>query len=161
MDETDLRGEHANLVKTLLRKRRDIAFHITELERQVEAVRADLVHIDAVIRLFAPDIPPDALPKRERHPRRLDYFSHGEITRRVYDMLREGDSVAAIDVAKRAMEEKGLSIEDRRVRTEFSRRITMQLEHLRREGRVEKAGLGRGSRWRLIPSEPLSSSDSM
>jgi hypothetical protein len=64
-------------------------------------------------------------------------------------MLRGGGTVQAIDVAKRAMEEKGLSIEDRRVRTEFSRRITMQLQHLRREGKVEKVGEGRGSRWRL------------
>ena len=109
MDETDLRGEHANLVKTLLRKRRDIAFHITELERQVESVRADLVHIDAVIRMFAPDLAPDVLPSRLRHPRRLDYFAHGEITRRVYDLLRGGGTIAAIDVAQRAMEEKGLN----------------------------------------------------
>lgn len=149
MDETDLRGEHANLVKTLLRKRRDVAFHITELERQVEAVRADLVHLDSVIRMFAPELAPDVLPKRERHPRRLDYFAHGEITRRVYDMLRGGGTVQAIDVARRAMEEKGLSLEDRRVRTEFCRRITMQLGHMRREGKVEQVGIGRGSRWRL------------
>jgi predicted transcriptional regulator len=149
MDTPDLRGEHANLVKTLLRKRRDIAFHITEIERQAEAVRADLVHIDAVIRMFAPDIAPDVLPERQRHPRRLDYFAHGEITRRVYDMLRGGGTVAAIDVAKQAIEEKGLSFEDRRVRTEFARRITMQLNHMRWERKVEKVGVGRGSRWRL------------
>ncbi len=113
MDETDLRGEHANLIKILLRKRGDIAFHITELERQGEGVRADLAHIDAVIRLFAPDIAPDAMPERLRHPRRLNYFAHGEITRRVYDMMRGGGTVAAIDVAKQAIEEKSLSFEDR------------------------------------------------
>jgi predicted transcriptional regulator len=155
MDTPDLRGEHANLVKTLLRKRRDIAFHVTEIERQAEAVRADLVHIDAVIRMFAPDIAPDALPKRERHPRRLDYFAHGEITRRIYDMMRGGGTVAAIAVAKRAIEEKGLSFEDRRVRTEFCRRITMQLNHMRRERKVEKIGMGRGVKWKLA-KEPES-----
>lgn len=74
-----------------------MAFHITELEQQTEAARADLIHLDAVIRLFAPELAPDALPARQRHPRRLDYFAHGEIARRVLDMLRVGGTVAAID----------------------------------------------------------------
>ena len=71
-DKPHLRGQYANLIKTLLRKRRDVAFHITELEQQAEAARADLIHLDAVIRLFAPEVEPDALPARQRHPRRLD-----------------------------------------------------------------------------------------
>ncbi len=153
MGELELRGQHANLIKTLLRKRRDIAFHITELERQAEAVRADLIHLDAVIRIFAPDLPPDVLPERQRHPRRLDYFAHGEITRRVLDMLRPGGTIQAIDIAKQAIEEKGFSFEDRRVRTEFCRRITMQLNHMQRRGSVEKIGAGRGVRWKLAERE--------
>jgi hypothetical protein len=145
----ELRGQHANLVKTLLRKRRDVEFRIGEIEREAEAMRADLMHLDAVIRIFAPDIEPAALPPRLRHPRRLEYFSHGEITRRILDMLRVGGTVATIDVAKKAMEDKELSFEDRRLRTEFCRRITMQLNHMRRERKVERIGEGRGSRWRL------------
>jgi hypothetical protein len=38
----------------LVRKRRDVAFEISELERATAAKRQDLIHIDAVIRLFAP-----------------------------------------------------------------------------------------------------------
>lgn len=149
MDKPDLRGQYANLIKTLLRKGRDVAFHITELEQQAEAARADLIHLDAVIRLFAPEVEPDALPARQRHPRRLDYFAHCEITRRVLDMLQIGGTVLAIDVAKNAIEDKGLSFEDRRVRTEFCRRITMHLNHMRRERKVENIGQGRGVRWKL------------
>jgi hypothetical protein len=96
--------------------------------------------------MFAPDLPSDASPERRRHPRRLDYFAHGEITRRVLEMLRVGGTIQAIDVAKQAMEEKGLSFEDRPVRTEFYRRITMQLNHMRRQRKVEKIGEGAPNR---------------
>jgi hypothetical protein len=147
--ELRLRGENANVVRALLRKRRDLSFQIEEIERQAEAARADLIHLDAVIRLFAPDIAPDALPERERHVRRLSYFAHGEITRRALDALRVGGTVTALDIAKQAMADKGLSFEDRKVRTEFCRRISMQLNAMRRERKVERVGEGRGARWRL------------
>jgi hypothetical protein len=55
----------------------------------------------------------------------------------------------AIDIAKVALADKGLSFEDRPARTEFCRRITMQLQHLARKGVVEKVGFGRGVRWKL------------
>jgi hypothetical protein len=148
-DELHLSGENANVIHALLRKRRDLSFQIAAIEKQAEAARAVLIHLDVVIRMFAPDLAPDALPERERHVRRLNYFSHGEITRRALDMLRVGGTATALDIAKRAMEEKGLSFEDRRIRTEFCRRINMQLNAMRRERKVERIGEGRGARWRL------------
>jgi hypothetical protein len=150
MGELSKPGDHTVAVAALVRKRRDIAFKIAEMERDTEAVRATPVHIDAVIRLFAPDLPPDVLPERQRRPRQLDYFAHGEITRRVLDMLRAGGEIQAIDVARQAMADKGLNFEgDRRTRIEFARRITMQLNHMARRGMVEKVGSGRGVRWKL------------
>ena len=146
-------GKPKNVVvlAALIQKRRDTAFQITQMERDIETVRADLVHLDAVIRLFAPDVSPEDIPTPTRKPRQLAYFSHGEITRRVLDMLRVGGTVQAIDIAKRAMEDKGLSFEgDRRTRMDFSRRITLQLTNMARKGTVEKIGVGRGSRWRLM-----------
>lgn len=142
--------EHRVAVAALVRLRADTAFRVADLEKQTEAARANLVHIDAVIRMLAPQLNPDELPERQRRPRRLEYFAHGEITRRVLDTLREmGGPIQAVDVARRALADKGLSFEDRPVRTEFCRRITMQLQHMARKGTVERVGLGRGVRWRL------------
>jgi hypothetical protein len=114
--------------------------------------RRNLIHLDAVIGMFAPDIAPDALPERERHVRRLNYFAHGEITRRALYAPRVGGNVTALDIAKQAMADKGLSFEDRRVRTEFCRSINMQLNAMRRERKVERVGEGRGERRRLANS---------
>jgi hypothetical protein len=148
-------GDHVVTVAALIRLRRDIAFRITELEKQTEAVRADLVHIDAVIRMFAPKLDPDQIPERQRRPRRLEYFAHGEISRRCLDTLRMLGTIAAVEVARQAMADKGLSFEgDRRTRIEFCRRITMQLSAMARKGVVAKVGFGRGVRWKIALQDP-------
>ena len=138
------------VLAALIKKRRETAFHVTELERETETVRSDLVHIDAVIRLFAPDVSLEDIPPQTRKPRQLAYFAHGEITRRALDMLRKGGTVTSLDIAKQAMADKGFSFDgDRRTRSEFCRRITMQLTNMAHKGTVEKIGVGRGSRWKL------------
>lgn len=154
MGELAKPGEHRVAVAALVRLRADTAFRVNELEKQTEAARADLVHIDAVIRMLAPQLDPDDIPERQRRPRRLEYFAHGELTRRILDAARENETVAAVDVARQALADKGLSFEDRPVRTEFCRRITMQLRHMNRKGVVEKVGFGRGVRWRLVSIVP-------
>jgi hypothetical protein len=95
-------------------------------------------------------VSPEQIPPQTRKPRQLAYFGHGEITRRALDMLRAGGTVTSLDIAKQAMADKGLSFEgDRRTRTEFCRRITMQLTNMAHKGTVTKIGAGRGSRWTL------------
>jgi hypothetical protein len=153
MGELAKPGEHRVAVAALVRLRADTAFRVGELEKQTEAARADLIHIDAVIRMLAPQLDPGDIPERQRRPRRLEYFAHGELTRRILDALRPGGTAGAIDIAKVALADKGLSFEDRPVRTEFCRRITMQCQHMARKGVIEKVGFGRGVRWKLAPSE--------
>jgi hypothetical protein len=142
-------------VVALVRKRRDIAFEVADLERATEAKRQELIHIDAVIRLFAPELEPENIPERHRKPRRLAYFAHGEISRRCFDMLRSGQTLAAIDLARQAMADKELNFDsERNLRIEFARRITSQLNAMARKGEIEKVGNGRGVRWRLPTIEP-------
>lgn len=74
----------------MIRKRRDTTFEIGQLERRTEAKRQDLIHLNAVIRLFAPNIDPSSTSVRRHNLRRLAYFAHGEITRRCLDMARNG-----------------------------------------------------------------------
>jgi hypothetical protein len=134
----------------LLRKRRDVAFEVAELERATEAKRQDLIHIDAVIRLFAPELDLANTPERKRKPRRLAYFGHGEISRRCLDMLRGGATLAASDIARQAMTDKELNWEtERSMRIEFTRRITSQLNAMARKSEIAKIGSGRGVRWQL------------
>jgi hypothetical protein len=47
-------GSH--VVSALVAKRSDVAGLIADLERKAALQRADLVHVDAVLRLYAPEL---------------------------------------------------------------------------------------------------------
>jgi hypothetical protein len=79
-----------------------------------------------------------------------DQRPHCELTERIY-----------VDPRKRLRGEpghcrcgdagQGLDPEtDRVTRTDFVRRVTLQLNDMYRKGKVEKIGSGRGMRWRLV-----------
>jgi hypothetical protein len=143
--------EHVIAASALIRKRADIIFEIGEAEKRAEQLRTDLVHIEAVLRMFRPDIQLDALPVRHRRPSKSPYFAHGELTQRIFDALRKHGTAAVGDVVTEAMQEKGLdAAHDEPTRKDFAVRIGLQLQDMRRKGHVEKIG-GRGARarWRL------------
>jgi hypothetical protein len=87
---------------------------------------------------------------RHRRPTKSPYFAHGELTKRIYDAMRTGGTIASIDVASAAMRDKGLDPDNDPVtRTDFVRRVTLQFDYLVRKGKVEKIGRGRAMRWKL------------
>lgn len=141
------------VISGLREKRSAVAGQIVELRRQLDKAQADIFHIDAVLRLYGEE--PQDIPTKGRVPVRSAFFGRNEITRRCYDLLRKKGTIAADDVAVRAMREKGLDPEaDRKQRTDFTRRILVSLHDLRRAGTVEKVGAGRGVRWRLNATSP-------
>ena len=142
------------IISGLRRKHAQILGIISDLDHQIDQHRADLVHIDATLRLLVPDIDLDQIPIRHRPPKRSPYFGHGEITRTCLEAFRDakGDGwLSADEIAVTAMCRKGLDPDtDRRVRADFMRRILQTLDSLeRRYGRVVKSGHGRGIRWKL------------
>jgi hypothetical protein len=55
----------SHLVAGLIAKRRELVGVIAELERQVAQHRADLTHIDGVLRVLATNLDPESIkPKR-------------------------------------------------------------------------------------------------
>jgi hypothetical protein len=150
------------LINALIRKRSEILASITDLERQANQLCADLAHVDATLRMLDPELEVETLPVRGPRPKRSKYFSHGEISRRCLEALRDapGDGwLSGDDIAVRAMRDKKLDPErDKRLRVDFVRRILQTLDSLeRRYGRVAKSGTGRGIKWKL--AEPDDSHD--
>jgi hypothetical protein len=70
-------------VNALVAKRADILFEIGEHEGHAERLRTQVVHLDAVIRLFKPDFDAESAPIRLRRPAKSPYFKHGEMTQRI------------------------------------------------------------------------------
>jgi hypothetical protein len=148
-----LPDEQPVAVNALRNKRAQIAGMIAMHEGEARQLRAELIHIDAVLRLFDPETDPEGLPISKAFPRRMAYFAKGEVSRRVYDALREG-TTAANELAEAAMTEKGISEDDRHVRRDFVNRFHNMLHHMRRRGQTEKIGNRKGVRWKLAPREP-------
>lgn len=142
---TEKHEGHTVTANALVAKRADILFEIGELEKRIEQLRTELVHLDAVLRMFRPDFKTEGLPVRHRRPTKSPYFAHGELTKRIYDAMRTSGVVASIDIATGAMREKGLDpSNDPVTRTDFVRRVTLQLNDLCRKGRIAKLVAGAG-----------------
>lgn len=145
--------DHVVTANALIAEHAEILFEIGNLEKQIERLRTELVHLDAVLRMFRPDFKAEGLPVRHRRPTESPYFAHGEMTRRIFDAMRECGTVTSLEIATAAMSDKGLDPDaDATTRTGFVRRATLQLNDMFRKGKVEKIGRGRAMRWKLAES---------
>src|ERR1051325_10600434 len=134
----------------LVKKRADLLFEISQREREIERLQTEMVHVDAVLRMFRPDFKAEALPVRHRRPTKSPYFRHGELTQRIYDAIRQHGLISSADVAIQAMRDKGLDPDtDPVTRTDFVRRVGLQLNALQRDGKIERTGKGKALRWKL------------
>src|SRR5205823_5296155 len=107
------------------------------------------VHIDHALRLLDPTVNVWDIRDKKPRIRNTGYFAHGELSRRIYEALRSADSMTAAEIAEDAMKDKGLPLDDKRIRATFLSRFLVRLDHLVARGTVERIGSGNGVRWKL------------
>ena len=92
------------VISGLTSKRAEVSGMIADLEKRIAQHRADLVHIDAVLRLYAPEAEPESIaPKAVR--KRNDWFKPGELARMVLDVLRVAPAPLQVrEIAVKVME---------------------------------------------------------
>lgn len=102
------------LIAGLTTKRAEVSGVIADLEKRIAQHRADLVHIDAVLRLYAPEVAPESIaPKAVR--KRNDWFKPGELARMVLDILRVAPApMTGKEIAAEVMQRRGLDAGDAR-----------------------------------------------
>jgi len=154
MAKLPLPDEQPIAVNALRNMRARIAGEIAMHGREIDRLRTELVHLDATLRLFDPETDPAAVPALYRYPKRTEWFARGEVTRRVYEALRDEGIVSPRELAKRAMAEKGISETDRKVRKDITALFTNVAYYLTQRGKLVKIGRGEDARWKLAPSEP-------
>jgi len=136
------------VISGLRERRAELARQIVDAQHALDLLRGDLIHIDAVLRLYG--VEAGDIPMKGRVSIRSAYFDRNEISRRVRDMLRERETISADDVSVRAMQDKRLDPDnDRKLRTDFNKRILVSLHDMMKAGQVERIGKGRGVRWKL------------
>jgi hypothetical protein len=111
----------------LVAKRAELAGEMLELEKQLEAIRSKLRHLDATILLFDPHHAIAAI-KPKRPAAGVELFQNGELSRLIYDVydaLRDAGggpmTVRAIAVAVAAA--KGFDRDDRDLFADVHRRV--------------------------------------
>src|SRR6202043_2783956 len=80
-----------HVISALREKRALVSGQIEKLERRLEQHRADLTHIDGVLRLFQPDRDPGDIKPKRTYARRTRYFARNELSRLCMDALRATD----------------------------------------------------------------------
>jgi hypothetical protein len=148
-----LPDEQPTTVNALRNKRASITGETAMHEREIDRLRADLVHLDATMRLFDPGTNPGIIPAQRRYPRRTEWFARGEVTRRVREALRDTEIIWPREIAKAAMAEKGIHETDKATRKNIGARFTRVCYELTLRGQLKKIGHGEEARWKLAPEE--------
>src|SRR5437763_8667036 len=103
-----------HVISALREKRALVSGLIEKLERKLEQHRADLTHIDGVLRLFEPDRDPAEIKPKRTYARRTRYFARNELPRLTMDALRAADGalITTDETAGRVIEAKGFDAAD-------------------------------------------------
>jgi hypothetical protein len=131
-----------HVVSALRAKCAELSGQIADLEKRLGQAGADLVHLDAVLRLFASELEPTAIaPKAVR--RCNTWFQPGECPRLVLDMLRTaGEPLITREITGRLMTAKGMDPADGRTRELVHKTVAATLNRLGAavEGSMSKYG---------------------
>src|SRR5438067_9040208 len=102
-----------HVVSALREKRAIVSGLIEKLERKLEQHRADLTHIDGVLRLFQPDRDPDEIKPKRSYAKRTRYFARNELGRLCMDALRGAPGLITTDeIASQVTAAKGFEAAD-------------------------------------------------
>ncbi|EWY39303.1 hypothetical protein N825_07990 [Skermanella stibiiresistens SB22] len=127
------------MVSALVEKRSELAGQIAEMEKRIARHQADLIHIDAVLRMYGKDDPETIKPKDIG--RRSDWFRPRECARLIQDILRDAPGpVLTRDVALRIMEAKGIDQGDPQVVNTLKRSVLGALKRMRDLEKVSMDG---------------------
>src|ERR1700745_1058360 len=139
----------SHVISALREKRAKVSGCIARLERQLDQHRADLSHIDGVLRLFQPDRDPEAIKPKRTYAKRTRYFARNELARLCMDALRDAQGLITTDeIAAQVIAAKGFEAADATLRAAIRDQLLAVLRAARKRGTVEQVGLGRGVRWK-------------
>jgi hypothetical protein len=135
----------------LKRKRAEIAGIVADLKKQIRRHQATLAHLDASIKLWAPDTRPDRIPNKRLYVRNR-VFKPGEMPRLALDILRTAtESMTTAEIGAAMIARKGASVADEPNLLRFtSDRASMVLAKLEKRKLVERVDGGPVLRWQLV-----------
>ena len=137
-------------VAALVRKCAELAGEIEAALARVARQRAELVHLDAVIRLLDPTAEPEAIRPKVPRNNGCDWFGRGELARMAFDALRDAPKpLSAVDIARAVLTRKGMEPGDVAALRRVKNMVDATLRR-REGGLVERVVYGpRSVGWRI------------
>jgi hypothetical protein len=142
-----------HVISALRAKRAETAGEIVRRQYELDQLRADLMHIDSVLRLLDPEIVPSSIAPRMKIRRRSEYFARGELTRRVFVAIRTHGTAMPEELVATAMHDKGVAIIHHVLRRYFVNRFAMTCANLASRGKLERIGQDKNTKWRMAERE--------
>ena len=97
----------------LIRKRAELAGDALALDARLAQLRADLVHLDAAIRILCPHAEPELIRPKRPSRKGCDWFGRQELPRLILDVLRLSEQpLSCHDIARAVMTRKGMDAGD-------------------------------------------------
>ena len=143
-----------HVVTALISKRAELAGQIEHMQAQLKRAVVDLDNVEATLRIFAPDI--DIAGIGPRPVPAAHHAFRGEISRILLESLRKADRpLSTTELAERVMRDRGLNMEDARLRQTMGKRVGASLNHWRRvRGVLESLpGPGQVLYWQIKRAE--------
>lgn len=137
----------SHVVSALTAKRSELAGMIQYHRTEIERVAADLKHLDATLKIFAPEIDLRRIGAkciRKSSMGGFKFFKSGESHLLILDLLREaGRPLFTADILDQIIERKALD-DNSETRITLQRTISGSLRRLEQRGLVQHAGHGKG-----------------
>ncbi len=135
------------MIEGLAKKRAEIAGEIVRTQDALRQLAADLEHVDATLRIIAPDLAIETIcPKVFRPP--SDWSKRGEMSRVMLAILRTArNPMTSREIAAQMIVERGLAPDERTLNT-MAKRCAAALRGLRNRG-LTQSQEGEAGFWQL------------
>lgn len=138
-----------HVISGLKAKRARIAGEIIQAQEVVARRTAELLALDAVIRMFSPDCDPEMIAPI-RPARHGLFFRYREVSRLCLDILRHAEGPIMLErIVARIMDIKGLP-DDRRLRKHVTDTVRASLMRTARKGLVRRVLDHPDTWWELV-----------
>ena len=144
-----------HVISALRDKRAEISGEILKLEKDIAQRRAKLMHLDATLKLFAPDMVLHTIRPKRPNGRKTSWFGHGERSRLVLSALRTAEgALTAREITGLLMADKNLDPSDLQVWDAIQKTVLAMLAGGNRKGVIQRieGGLGEAVSWRIAPA---------
>lgn len=124
------------MVTGLVAKRAELAGELESTHARLRELVDQLGHLDATLRLVAPDMEVEAIrPKAFRPPD--DWSKRGQMSRLVLSILRQSrEPLTSREIAAQMLLERAMDTEDQRMLRVMTKRVSTALRDQRDRGRV-------------------------